>query len=149
MKRTVKVLKHSDIADIVINEQGDCYDLIACEDCKITPGKPFLISLGISMQLPKGCYAKLYDRSSTPKKFKVQLGHSVGIIDNSFNLDSPPNGIHMFAKSPAEVSGTLPSSLYSGGYASKIIVISIYMFRAYPGCIQYIINYTLDHPYDG
>ena len=29
MKRIVKVLKHSDIANIVINEKGDCYDLIA------------------------------------------------------------------------------------------------------------------------
>lgn len=84
MKRTVKVLKHSKHADIVINENGDFYDLQACEDCKVTPGRPFLISLGISMQLPKGCIAKIYDRSSTPKKFKVQLAHSTGIIDNSY-----------------------------------------------------------------
>lgn len=87
MKRTVKVLKHSNTADIVINENGDCYDLIACEDCKVTPGKPFLVSLGVSMQLPEGCYARLYDRSSTPKKYKVQLGHSVGIIDHSYSSD--------------------------------------------------------------
>jgi dUTPase len=39
------------------------------------------------MELPKGLYARLYDRSSTPKKFKVSLGHSVGIIDNSYNSD--------------------------------------------------------------
>lgn len=87
MKRTVKVVKHDKHADIVINDNGDMFDLIACEDCKVTPGKPFLISLGLSMELPKGLYARIYDRSSTLKKFKVSLGHSVGIIDNSYNSD--------------------------------------------------------------
>jgi len=87
MKRKVKVLKHSDIADIVINDKGDCFDLIAVEDCKVTPGKAFLVSLGVSMQLPKGCIAKIYDRSSTPKKYKMQLANSVGIIDNSYNSE--------------------------------------------------------------
>lgn len=87
MKRIVKVLKHSDIADIVINEKGDCYDLIAVEDCEVKPGRSFLISLGVSIQLPKGCIAKIYDRSSTPKKYKMQLANSVGIIDNSYNSE--------------------------------------------------------------
>ena len=87
MKRTVKVLTHNNLADIVINDNGDCYDLIACEDCKVTPGRAFLVSLGVSMQLPKGCIAKIYDRSSTPKKYKMQLANSVGIIDNSYNSE--------------------------------------------------------------
>lgn len=87
MKRTVKVLKHSKHADIVINENGDFYDLIACEDCKAVPGVPALVSLGISMQLPSGCIAKIYDRSSTPKKFLMSLSNSVGIIDNSYCSD--------------------------------------------------------------
>ena len=89
MKRTVKVLKHSKYADIVINDNGDCYDLIACEDYKITPGRTKLISLGVSMKLPSGCVAKIYDRSSTPKNFKIQLANSVGYIDNSYsgNMD--------------------------------------------------------------
>lgn len=84
MKRTVKVLKHSEIADIVVNEYGDCFDLIACEDCKITPGRAFLVSLGVSMKLPSGCYARVYDRSSNPKKRKFNMSNSVGIIDNSY-----------------------------------------------------------------
>ena len=85
MKRTVKVLKHSDIANIVINENGDCYDLIAVEDCTITPNKAHLVSLGISMKLPSGCVAKLYDRSSNPKKRHFFLANGVGYIDNSYN----------------------------------------------------------------
>lgn len=87
MKRTVKVLRHNDCAKVVCNQQGDCFDLVACEDCIITPGRTKLISLGVSMKLPSGCFAKLYDRSSTPKKFKVHLANSVGIIDNSYNGD--------------------------------------------------------------
>lgn len=84
MKRTVKVLKHNSIADIVINEQGDCYDLLACEDVKVTPGKAFLVSLGLSMKLPSGCIAKIYDRSSNPRKRRFKLSNCVGIIDNSY-----------------------------------------------------------------
>jgi deoxyuridine 5'-triphosphate nucleotidohydrolase len=85
MKRIVKVLKHSDIANIVINENGDCYDLIAVEDCTITPNKAHLISLGISMKHPSGCVAKLYDRSGNPKKRHFFLANGVGYIDNSYN----------------------------------------------------------------
>lgn len=84
MKRTVKVVIHSGYARIVDNPQGDCYDLIACEDCKVTPGKAFLISLGIQMKLPSGCVAKIYDRSSNPTKRKFKLANAVGYIDNSY-----------------------------------------------------------------
>ena len=85
MKRKVKVLKHSDIANIVINEKGDCYDLIAVEDCIIKPNKAHLISLGVSMKLPSGCVAKIYDRSSNPCKRNFYLANSVGYIDNSYS----------------------------------------------------------------
>lgn len=84
MKRKVKVVLHSEYAKIVDNPQGDCYDLVACEDCKVTPGKPFLVSLGIQMKLPSGCVAKIYDRSSNPRKRRFKLANSVGYIDNSY-----------------------------------------------------------------
>ena len=81
MKRKVKVLLHSKYAQIAIKENGDCFDLFTCEEAKVKSGTPTLISLGVSMRLPKGCVAKLYDRSSTPRKVGVQLAHSVGYID--------------------------------------------------------------------
>ena len=81
MKRKVKVLLHSKYAQIAIKENGDCFDLFTCEEAKVKSGTPTLISLGISIRLPKGCVAKLYDRSSTPRKIGVQLAHSVGYID--------------------------------------------------------------------
>ena len=85
MKRTIKVLRHSDVAKVVINEQGDCYDLIACEDCHIPFGMMTLVSLGVSIKLPSGCVAKIYDRSSTPRKRGYKLANSVGYIDNSYS----------------------------------------------------------------
>lgn len=81
MKRKVKVLLHSKYAQISIKENGDCFDLFTCEEAKVKSGTPTLISLGVSMRLPKGCVAKLYDRSSTPIEVGVQLAHSVGYID--------------------------------------------------------------------
>ena len=87
MKRTVKVLLHSKHAKIVDSPKGDCYDLIACEEVKLTSGKVSLISLGLSMKLPSGCYARVYDRSSTPLKRGFKIANSVGIIDNSYSSD--------------------------------------------------------------
>ena len=85
MKRKIKVVKHSPLADIVINKKGDCFDLIACEDCVITPNKSHLVSLGIQMRLPGGCVAKIYDRSSNPLKKFITLANSVGFIDGSYS----------------------------------------------------------------
>ncbi len=85
MKRTVKVVRHSDYAKVVINENGDCFDLVACEDCKVTNGKAHLVSLGVSMKLPSGCVAKVYDRSSNPRRRKFRLSNGIGYIDNSYS----------------------------------------------------------------
>ena len=79
MKRTVKVLKHNDIANIVDNEQGDWYDLIATEDCVVKPNKAHLVSLGLSMKLPSGCVAQIYDRSSNPWKRNFFLANGFGL----------------------------------------------------------------------
>lgn len=45
-----------------------------------------LVSLGISMELPKGFEALVLPRSSTPKK-GILLYNSMGVIDNSYNGD--------------------------------------------------------------
>lgn len=84
MKRKVKVLLHSDYAKIAVKENGDCFDLFTCEEVTVKSGTPTRISLGVSMGLPSGCVAKIYDRSSTPNDVGVQLAHSVGYIDNSY-----------------------------------------------------------------
>lgn len=84
MKRTVKVLLYSKHAQIAIKDNGDCFDLFTCEDAIVKAGTPTLISLGLAMRLPTGCVAKIYDRSSTPRKVGVHLAHSIGYIDWSY-----------------------------------------------------------------
>ena len=84
MKRTVKVLKHSEDAKIIVSDKGDCYDLVACEDITLLPNAVTLVSLGLSIKLPSGCSAKIYDRSSTPLKKGYKIANSVGIIDNNY-----------------------------------------------------------------
>ena len=84
MKRTVKVLLYSKHAQIAVKDNGDCFDLFTCEDAIVKAGTPTLISLGLAMRLPTGCVAKIYDRSSTPRKVGVHLAHSVGYIDWSY-----------------------------------------------------------------
>lgn len=43
-----------------------------------------LISLGVSMKLPKGYEAHIVPRSSTYKNWKILQTNSTGIIDNSY-----------------------------------------------------------------
>ena len=45
---------------------------------------PIQISLGFAMQLPKGFEAHVLPRSSTFKKFGIQLVNTQGIIDQSY-----------------------------------------------------------------
>lgn len=73
---------------------GAMYDLFTAEDVVLSYAGQFkLISLGISMELPRGYFAKIYSRSSTFKKYGITMANSVGIIDNKYNGD---NDIWMF-----------------------------------------------------
>lgn len=87
MKR-ILIKYHADIERIKKIEIGDWIDLRAAEDCRITCGEYKLISLGISMKLPKGYEAHVLPRSSTPSKFGIILANSQGIIDNSYSGDN-------------------------------------------------------------
>lgn len=73
---------------------GDWTDLATAEDVEMKKGELKLISLGVSMELPEGYYAKLLPRSSTPKKWGVIQANSIGIIDHEYNGD---DDIWMFA----------------------------------------------------
>lgn len=65
-------------------EQGDWIDLRAAETVQLFPGDFRIISLGISMELPEGYEAHVVPRSSTFKKWGIQMVNSMGIIDNSY-----------------------------------------------------------------
>lgn len=63
---------------------GDWIDLRAAETVELKEGEYKLISLGVSMQLPKGYEAHVVPRSSTFKNFGIIQTNHHGIIDESY-----------------------------------------------------------------
>ena len=84
----IQVRYHGDIEPLEKLPQGDWIDLRAAETVEMKAGEYRLISLGISMKLPKGYEAHLATRSSTFKKWGVILTNGVGIIDESYCGDN-------------------------------------------------------------
>lgn len=82
----IKIKYHdNEIPKIKKIQQGDLIDLYAAETVKLKQGDFKLISLGISMKLPKGYKANIYPRSSTFKNWGILQTNSVGQIDNSYS----------------------------------------------------------------
>ena len=84
----IQVRYHGDVEPLEKLPQGDWIDLRAAETVEMKAGEYRLISLGISMKLPKGYEAHLATRSSTFKKWGVILTNGVGIIDESYCGDN-------------------------------------------------------------
>ncbi len=81
---TIKIKYHAPIEKITRMEQGDWIDLRAAEDVTLKAGEYRLISLGISVQLPKGCEAHIVPRSSTFKTWGILQTNSMGVVDESY-----------------------------------------------------------------
>lgn len=105
LKIKVKVLTDGCMPGII--DKGDWIDLICAEDIKLqapqsgtlkevtnehgvtsrvrnVEAEVTYIPLGVAMELPKGYEAVVLPRSSTPKKFGITCGNSMGVIDNSY-----------------------------------------------------------------
>ena len=89
----IKIKYHEDIIKMEKIVKGDWIDLRSAETIIIYNGEFKLVSLGISMQLPKGYEAHIVPRSSTFKKFGIIQANSKGVIDNTYCGD---NDIWMF-----------------------------------------------------
>jgi dUTP pyrophosphatase len=63
---------------------GDWIDLRTVEDVEMKVGDFKLISLGISVEVPKGYEMWLVPRSSTFKNFGIIQTNGIGIIDESY-----------------------------------------------------------------
>lgn len=63
---------------------GDWWDLSTAEEVSMKPMEFKLISLGISMELPKGYEAHLLPRSSTFKKWGIIMANGMGLIDEAY-----------------------------------------------------------------
>ena len=68
--------------------KGDWIDLRSAEDVELKAGDFKLISLGVSMELPKGYEAHIVPRSSTFKTWGILQTNSIGIIDESYCGDN-------------------------------------------------------------
>ena len=78
-------------------KHGDWIDLSIAEDEYLSKGQLKVLSLGVSMQLPEGYYAKILPRSSTAKKWGIILANSMGIIDNGYCGDNDIWGFPAYA----------------------------------------------------
>ena len=67
---------------------GDWVDLRAAEEVSLNAGEFKLISLGISVQLPKGYEAHIVPRSSTFMNFGIIQTNHYGVIDESYCGDN-------------------------------------------------------------
>ena len=66
---------------------GEWIDLRTAEEVHLQPLEFKIISLGVSMELPKGYYAHMVPRSSTCKNFGIIQANSMGVFENDFNGD--------------------------------------------------------------
>lgn len=91
MSNIIKIKYHDEDLIKLCNIGGaksDWIDLRAAEDVELKCGEYKLISLGVSMQLPKGYEAHITPRSSTFKNFGIICANSFGIIDESYCGDN-------------------------------------------------------------
>lgn len=84
----IKIKYLRDIPKIKKIVKGDWIDLCCAEDVYISRHEYKEIPLGIAMKLPQGYEALVAPRSSTFKRYKLLLGNSIGVIDNTYSGDT-------------------------------------------------------------
>ena len=86
----IKIKYHTDEIEKLryIDGKSDWIDLRAAEDVELKQGEFKLISLGVSMELPKGYEAHIVPRSSTFKNFGIIQTNHQAVIDESYCGDN-------------------------------------------------------------
>ena len=87
---TIKIKYHTDEIEKLryIDGKSDWIDLRSAEDVELKAGEFKLISLGVSMELPKGYEAHVVPRSSTFKTWGILQTNSMAVIDESYCGDN-------------------------------------------------------------
>lgn len=88
MKKILIKYHDNEIEKIEKIKFGDWIDLRAAETVELNEGDKYLVSLGVSMKLPRGYEAHLVPRSSTFKNWGVLQTNHMGVIDNSYSGDN-------------------------------------------------------------
>ena len=76
-----------------IDGKSDWIDLRVAENVSMKQGEDRLISLGISVEIPKGYEMLIVPRSSAYKNFGILQTNAMGVVDESFCGDN--DIIHM------------------------------------------------------
>lgn len=85
----VKIRPHHPVAKkIHFHSKGDWFDLYAAEEIQLWPFRFAIISLGFSVELPKGYEMHIVPRSSTFKRWRILQTNHMGVIDNSYCGDN-------------------------------------------------------------
>lgn len=97
MKKILIKYHDEDLKKIEKIKCGDWIDLRAAEDVELKSGDFKIISLGVSMKLPRGYEAHIVPRSSTYKKWGIIQANQMGVIDNSYSGDDDVWGMPVIA----------------------------------------------------
>jgi dUTP pyrophosphatase len=60
------------------------FDLATCEPVSISPGEIRLVRTGLVLAYSDHLYLQLCNRSSTPKKWGLELANGVGVVDPDY-----------------------------------------------------------------
>ena len=86
MKKKIEIKFHdSQLSRIEKISVGDWIDLRTAENVALHESDFKLISLGVSIKLPKGYEAIIVPRSSTFGRYGIIMTNSMGIIDESYS----------------------------------------------------------------
>ena len=86
MKKKIEIKYHdSQLSRIEKISVGDWIDLRTAENVTLHEGDFKLISLGVSIKLPKGYEAIIVPRSSTFGRYGIIMTNSMGVIDESYS----------------------------------------------------------------
>jgi len=108
-KKKIEIkIKYHGSEKLSMTDKGDWCDLYTAETVTIRPGDNVLISLGVSMELPKGYEAIVAPRSSTYKNWKILQANGIGIIDEAFKGNTD------IWKFPALNNGAAPVTVPKG-----------------------------------
>lgn len=84
MAETIRIKYYPNSPHLEQTERGDWVDTFVYEDITMKAGDFKYIPLGFSCQLPRGYEAYLEPRSSTFKRWGLQMANEMGIFDESF-----------------------------------------------------------------
>lgn len=102
--KKIKIKYHNqNLIEIMRIPLGDWIDLRASENVVLKQGEFKVISLGVSMKLPKGYEAHIVPRSSSFKKWGILQTNGVGVVDNSYNGDNDIWGMPVFATRDTQI----------------------------------------------